>query len=88
MMFHTAMLKALTDDEKEELLRKTKSGDTFAREELICGNLRLVLSIIQRFGGRKESPDDLFQVGCIGLVKAVDNFNVEMTENFPPTPFR
>lgn len=78
----TAKLKILTDEEKEELLRKTKMGDAYAREELICGNLRLVLSIIQRFGGRKESPDDLFQVGCIGLIKAVDNFNIDLNVKF------
>ena len=79
---NTAKLKILTDEEKEELLRKTKMGDAYAREELICGNLRLVLSIIQRFGGRKESPDDLFQVGCIGLIKAVDNFNIDLNVKF------
>lgn len=79
---NTAKLKVLSDEEKEELLRKTKSGDACAREELICGNLRLVLSIIQRFGGRKESPDDLFQVGCIGLIKAVDNFNIDLGLKF------
>ena len=79
---NTAKLKILTDEEKEELLRRTKTGDTYARDELICGNLRLVLSIIQRFGGRKESPDDLFQVGCIGLIKAVDNFNIDLNLKF------
>ena len=79
---NTANLKVLTDEEKEELLRRTKTGDTYARDELICGNLRLVLSIIQRFGGRKESPDDLFQVGCIGLIKAVDNFNIDLNLKF------
>ncbi len=79
---NTAKLKVLTDEEKEELLRRTKAGDMQAREELICGNLRLVLSIIQRFGGRKESPDDLFQVGCIGLIKAVDNFNIDLGVKF------
>ena len=79
---NTAKLKVLTDEEKEELLRRTKTGDKLAREELICGNLRLVLSIIQRFGGRKESPDDLFQVGCIGLIKAVDNFNIDLNVKF------
>lgn len=79
---NTAKLKVLTDEEKEELLRRTKLGDKYAREELICGNLRLVLSIIQRFGGRKESPDDLFQVGCIGLIKAVDNFNIDLNVKF------
>ena len=62
---NTAKLKVLSDEEKEECLKRSKLGDKSAREELICGNLRLVLSIIQRFGGRKESADDLFQVGCI-----------------------
>lgn len=79
---NTSKLKTLTDEEKRELLRKTKAGDMTAREELIYGNLRLVLSIIQRFSGRKENVDDLFQVGCIGLVKAVDNFNVELDVKF------
>ena len=75
---NTANLKVLTDEEKKTLLKKTKEGDQNARQELIYGNLRLVLSIIQRFTNRKESMDDLFQVGCIGLVKAVDNFNIEL----------
>lgn len=79
---NTAKLKVLSDEEKKELLRKTKAGDSAAREELIYGNLRLVLSIIQRFSGRKENVDDLFQVGCIGLIKAVDNFNVELDVKF------
>lgn len=79
---NTADLKVLTDEEKKALLRRTKEGDVAAREELIYGNLRLVLSIIQRFTGRKENLDDLFQVGCIGLVKAVDNFNVELDVKF------
>ena len=79
---NTSKLKTLTDEEKRELLIKTKAGDTAAREELIYGNLRLVLSIIQRFSGRKENADDLFQVGCIGLIKAVDNFNVELDVKF------
>ena len=79
---NTSKLKTLTDEEKRELLRKTKAGDMTAREELIYGNLRLVLSIIQRFSGRKENVDDLFQVGCIGLIKAVDNFNVELDVKF------
>ena len=75
---NTSQLKTLTDEEKRELLKRTKAGDFKAREELIYGNLRLVLSIIQRFSGRKENMDDLFQVGCIGLVKAVDHFNIEL----------
>ena len=79
---NTSKLKTLTDEEKRELLQKTKAGDMAAREELIYGNLRLVLSTIQRFSGRKENVDDLFQVGCIGLIKAVDNFNVELDVKF------
>ena len=72
---NTAKLKVLKEAEKIELLRKMKQGDEKAREELIKGNLRLVLSVIQRFAGRGESPDDLFQVGCIGLIKAIDKFD-------------
>lgn len=79
---NTSTLKVLTDEEKRELLIRTRAGDEEARQELINGNLRLVLSIIQRFTGRKENMDDLFQVGCIGLVKAVDNFNIEMDVKF------
>ena len=79
---NTSDLKVLTDEEKHELLLRARSGDENARQELISGNLRLVLSIIQRFTNRKENMDDLFQVGCIGLVKAVDNFNVEMDVKF------
>ena len=75
---NTATLKVLSDSEKRDLLLKVRDGDTNARQELIYGNLRLVLSIVQRFTGRKENLDDLFQVGCIGLCKAVDNFNVEL----------
>ncbi len=78
----TSKLRVLTDEEKRDLLLRTKAGDLDAREELIQGNLRLVLSIIQRFTGRKENLDDLFQVGCIGLVKAVDNFNTELDVKF------
>ena len=79
---NTSNLKVLSDSEKTELLEKAKNGDTNARQELIYGNLRLVLSIIQRFTNRKENMDDLFQVGCIGLVKAVDNFNPEYEVKF------
>ena len=79
---NTSTLKVLSDDEKRELLLKVKNGDATARQELIYGNLRLVLSIVQRFTGRKENLDDLFQVGCIGLCKAVDNFNVELEVKF------
>ena len=79
---NTAKLKTLSDAEKKDLLIKTKSGDSEARQKLIYGNFRLVLSIIQRFTNRKESLDDLFQVGCIGLVKAVDNFNIALDVKF------
>ncbi len=79
---NTAELKVLTDEEKKTLLRLTKEGDEGARQALIYGNLRLVLSIIQRFTGRKENMDDLFQVGCIGLVKAVDHFNIDLDVKF------
>ena len=79
---NTSNLKVLTDDEKNDLMKRTKDGDLTARQELIYGNLRLVLSIIQRFTNRKENMDDLFQVGCIGLVKAVDNFNTNFDVKF------
>ena len=79
---NTSKLKTLTDDEKRELLIRSKKGDNKAREELIDGNLRLVLSIVQRFTNRKENPDDLFQVGCVGLIKAVDNFNTDLDVKF------
>lgn len=79
---NTSKLKTLTDDEKSELLKKSRDGDEQARHKLIYGNLRLVLSIIQRFTNRNENMDDLFQVGCIGLIKAVDNFNLELDVKF------
>ena len=79
---NTAKLKTLTDEEKRTLLQRSKAGDSTARDELIYGNLRLVLSIIQRFSGRRENVDDLFQVGCIGLIKAVDNFNLDLDVKF------
>ena len=72
---NTAKLPVLKGEETEELLRRVRGGDRRAREELINGNLRLVLSVIQRFTGRGENVDDLFQVGCIGLIKAIDNFD-------------
>ena len=74
---NTAGLKVLTEDEKKALMKRVREGDEEARQEMITGNLRLVLSIVQRFSGRKENPDDLFQVGCIGLIKAVDHFDIE-----------
>mgnify|MGYP001639092290 FL=1 len=73
---NTSELKVLSAKEKEELLKKAAEGDKKAREELISGNLKLVLSVIRRFSGRGENPDDLFQVGCIGLIKAIDNFDL------------
>ena len=79
---NTAKLPLLSDETKRALLLRAQAGDLSARDELIYGNLRLVLSIIQRFTGRKENMDDLFQVGCIGLVKAVDNFNIDMDVKF------
>lgn len=79
---NTSKLKVLTEAEKSELLKRTAEGDMKAREELINGNLRLVLSVIQKFTGRGESPDDLFQVGCIGLIKAIDNFSAEFGVRF------
>ena len=72
---NTAKLKTLSQVEMDMLLRRAREGDKWAREELIEGNLRLVLSVIQRFDKRGESPDDLFQVGCIGLIKAISNFD-------------
>ena len=79
---NTAKLKVLKNEETLELLRRTKAGDMAAREELIAGNLRLVLSVIQRFHNRGENADDLLQVGCIGLIKAIDNFNVDLDVRF------
>ena len=72
---NTARLKTLPPDQMDELLQKANAGDEDARQALIEGNLRLVLSVIQRFDKRGESPDDLFQVGCIGLIKAISNFD-------------
>ena len=79
---NTAKLKVLKNDEMIALLRRTKEGDMAAREELIQGNLRLVLSVIQKFTGRGENPDDLFQVGCVGLIKAIDNFDISQPVRF------
>lgn len=79
---NTSKLTVLTESEKEELLKKVKNGDKKARDELINGNLRLVLSVIQRFTSRGENPDDLFQVGCIGLIKSIDNFDISHNVKF------
>ncbi len=75
---NTSKLPVLKNEETMELLKKARAGDMEARERLIQGNLRLVLSVIQKFMGRGENADDLFQVGCIGLIKAVENFNTDM----------
>ena len=79
---NTAKIKVLKEAEKERLLKLVKQGDMQAREELINGNLRLILSVIQRFSGRGENADDLFQIGCIGLIKAIDNFNIDLEVKF------
>lgn len=79
---NTAKLPILTSQQKIELMNKIKNGDEEAREEFIRGNLRLVLSVIQRFNNRGESPDDVFQIGCIGLIKAIDNFDISQNVQF------
>lgn len=78
----TAQLTTLKEEEKRALLARVREGDGAARDEMVTGNLRLVLSIIQKFNPKKESMDDLFQVGCIGLIKAIDNFNLDMDVRF------
>jgi len=75
---NTSKLQLLTSEETKELFKKMHEGDKEAREKLINGNLRLVLSVIQRFCGRGENADDLFQVGCVGLIKAIDNFDTSL----------
>ena len=79
---NTATLPTLTKSRKDELFKRIKQGDWDAREEFVQGNLRLVLSVIQRFSNRGENPDDLFQVGCIGLIKAIDNFDLNQNVQF------
>ena len=79
---NTSRLRLLSAAEMDELLRRTRQGDSAAREQLIEGNLRLVLSVIQRFDKRGESPDDLFQVGCVGLLKAIANFDPDKNVRF------
>lgn len=79
---NTSELKLLKSDETRELLARSQAGDKLAREKLISCNLRLVLSVIQRFGNRGENPDDLFQVGCIGLMKAIDHFDLSQGVQF------
>lgn len=79
---NTSKLPLLTAAEKEELIRKVKEGDARAREKYIKGNLRLVLSVVQRFSGSGENLDDLFQIGCVGLIKAIDNFDLGQNVKF------
>ena len=79
---NTSKLPLLSKEEKEELFVKIKAGDEEARNKFINGNLRLVLSVIQRFYGRGETADDLFQVGCVGLIKAIDNFDLSQNVQF------
>ena len=79
---NTSRLPVLTHEEKDRLFERIKNGDKGAREEFINGNLRLVLSVIQRFSGRGENMDDLFQVGCIGLMKSIDNFDSSYNVRF------
>ena len=79
---NTSTLKVLPEKEKQRLLKEAKQGNKKAREDLISGNLRLVLSVIQRFTNRGENLDDLFQVGCIGLIKAIDNFDTSHDVRF------
>lgn len=79
---NTSKLPLLTNKEKDELFIRIKKGDEEARTEFIQGNLRLVLSVIQRFNGRGENADDLFQIGCIGLIKSIDNFDLSQGVQF------
>ena len=74
---NTANIKVLTSEETLELFKKMQEGDSLAREELINGNLKLVLSILKKFSGKTDNLDDLFQIGCLGLVKAIDNFDTK-----------
>ena len=79
---NTSTLPLLSKEEKDELFIKIKAGDKEARETFIQGNLRLVLSVIKRFYGRGENADDLFQIGCVGLIKAIDNFDLSLNVQF------
>ena len=75
---NTAKLPRLKEEEMDELFRRFKEGDMEAREKIISGNLRLVLSVIKRFASSNENVDDLFQIGCVGLIKAIDNFDITL----------
>lgn len=78
----TARLPVLSETEKSRLIKAARAGDRQARQEMVQGNLRLVLSVVQKFAGRGENMDDLFQVGCIGLMKSIDHFNTELGVRF------
>ena len=78
----TSKLPLLKEEEKKQLFERIKQGDKEAKEEYIKGNLRLVLSVIKRFGNSNENADDLFQIGCVGLIKAINNFNTELEVKF------
>ena len=79
---NTSKLKTLSNEQMMQLIKRSQSGDAEARRELVEGNLKLVLSVVQRFMGRGENPDDLFQVGCIGLLKAISNFDTSKQVRF------
>ncbi len=79
---NTSNIKVLTNEEMKELFERLKNNDLNAREELINGNLKLVLSILKKFNQVKENKDDLFQIGCVGLIKAIDNFNPDYGVKF------
>ena len=78
----TSSLPKLTNDEMEELMKKLKSGDKEAKKQFVVANLRLVLSVVQRFNAKNHNPDDLFQVGCVGLIKAINNFDTQLNVKF------
>lgn len=79
---NTAKLVVLTNSENIALIDKSNLGDTYAREKIISGNLKLVLSVVKKFAGKSESIDDLFQIGCIGLIKSIDNFDTSYGVRF------
>ena len=78
----TTTLPVLTDAEQKELMQKIKKGDTVAREKFIVGNMRLVLSLVKRFWAKNANADDVFQAGCIGLIKSIDNFDLSFGVKF------
>ena len=79
---NTSNLPKLSNKDMLELLKRVKAGDELARDEFILANLRLVLSVVQRFGGKKDKADDMFQIGCVGLIKAINNFNLDLNVKF------